>query len=78
MCHRLYLSAEHHRNREDVRPLDEPDSLVETELVDIFREDGGHEDRDIGIDTETVFLELLDPTIRPCLGIFAFPGDDTD
>jgi hypothetical protein len=70
VCHRLDLSAEHHGDREDIRPLDEPDSLIETELVDLFREDGSHEDRDVGIHTEAVFLQLLDPAITPCLGIF--------
>jgi hypothetical protein len=61
--HRLDLSAEHHGDREDIRPLDEPDSLIETEFLDFFREDCRHEDRDIGIHAEAIFLELVDPAI---------------
>ena len=65
-------------NREGIFPLDEPHSFVETELLYSLRENCGHEDRYISIDTETIFLELLHPTITPCLGILGFPRDNAD
>ena len=77
MCHRLDLSTEHHGDREDVRPLDEPHSLIETEFLDFLGQDCRHEYRDIGVHTEAIFSEFLHPAIAPCLRIFRLPGDDS-
>ena len=53
----------------DVGPVDYPDSFIESESLDSSWHHGRHEDGNRSIDTETIFFQLRDPAIAPCLRI---------
>ena len=77
LLHRDHLLTECNSEWYDVAPLSNPDILIQSEVIHSIRQHIGDNDRDSRIDAETIFLELLDPTIRPSLGVLRFPGDDT-